>query len=943
MNRTASTSAAVHALYRDRAADFGRVLVVSFALSVAGCGSGKSADISTPRQQVSEGKYDLALPLLKSLLVEQPNSAEARYLLGVSLLRKRDPKAAEVELRKARELGQPDVQVVPALAEALLNLGKADRVLSEFAALKLADRAAQAALLATVAEAYMQKGQIDLAKEAANAALASSSTNIRAELVVARLEALQGRSDEALARLEALGKRTSLRDADVLQARGDILLYAKRDLEGALKSYADAIVARPDQVIAHFSRIQILLYKKDVEGVRAAYKSLQAIAPGLLQTRLVEAQLAFVENDFSKAKALVQGLLALVPEDVRLLTLSGAISLQTKEFQLGETNLSRAVQLAPGAPLAHKLLAQTHLLMGKPTAAIADLQALMDATPVDTTAVTLAAEAHLALGAFRLADDLYQRALAAAPDDPNVRLAAAVSRLARGDSAGLADLENLAVKANDDVAALAAISARLRRGEPDQALRQADALLARAPGVAKYQDLRGTVLLARGDREGATAAFRQALKIEPSYFPAVKKLSMIEVAARENSAAQKLLEDFTKTFPGHTEGRMSWIDWMIFQKRPSADVAAKLNELIGLDTRYIPARLKLVDLYLAAANPKAALSAAQDAVTAMPDRPELVEALGRAQVATSELQQAQKTYLKLSGLLPRSPMPLIRLADIQVSMNNSAAAESSLRRAVEIAPDRLEARRRLIALAMAGGKPEKALTVAREMRRAQPKSVNPYLFEAEIEVGQKNWPAAANVLQAGMAAGAAPVEVLASQLWVALSESKQAASADELLKKFDKASPAVAVAFFARLADLLMARGDWSSAERMYREVLKRQNSAVGALNNVAWLMAKQGKPGASEMSARALGVAKGNAALWDTHAIALAADGLLPKALEAAERATSIEPEDPGFRLTLARVLMQSKQPQRAREELKRLKALGASFGGAQEVTSMLRALGAD
>ena len=77
---------------------------------------------------------------LKSALQQQPDLAEARFLLGRALLDTGEAVLAEVELRKALDYKYPEATVVPVLAQALLAQGKGQRVIAEYATTQLAER-----------------------------------------------------------------------------------------------------------------------------------------------------------------------------------------------------------------------------------------------------------------------------------------------------------------------------------------------------------------------------------------------------------------------------------------------------------------------------------------------------------------------------------------------------------------------------------------------------------------------------------------------------------------------------------------------------------------------------------------------------------------------------------------------------------------------------------
>ena len=111
------------------------------------------------------------------------------------------------------------------------------------------------------------------------------------------------------------------------------------------------------------------------------------------------------------------------------------------------------------------------------------------------------------------------------------------------------------------------------------------------------------------------------------------------------------------------------------------------------------------------------------------------------------------------------------------------------------------------------------------------------------------------------------------------------------------------------------------------------------ALNNLAYVLAMQKKPGAVALAERALQRAPKSAAVLDTLALALAAEQQLPRALDVQKQAVAAAPDNHGFRLQLAKLMVQSGDKANARSELSALAALGNKFPRQAEVAALIQA----
>jgi Flp pilus assembly protein TadD len=114
----------------------------------------------------------------------------------------------------------------------------------------------------------------------------------------------------------------------------------------------------------------------------------------------------------------------------------------------------------------------------------------------------------------------------------------------------------------------------------------------------------------------------------------------------------------------------------------------------------------------------------------------------------------------------------------------------------------------------------------------------------------------------------------------------------------------------------------------------------VGANNNVAWVLMKEGKPGYLAFAERAGQIAPADASILDTLAAARAGEKQWVRALEAQRKAIELAPAAPGYRLNLAKLLIASGDAAAAKIELRNLAAMGDKFAAQSEVARLLRGL---
>ncbi|MDQ6680528.1 MAG: PEP-CTERM system TPR-repeat protein PrsT, partial [Pseudomonadota bacterium] len=160
------------------------------ASGLIACGEEKpEALIKSAKSYIEKSDDRAAVIQLKSALQQNPRSAEARFLLGRTMLDIGDAVSAEIELRKALDLRYPDAAVLPVLARALLLAGKHQKIVESYSSSVLAEPIATADLKTSVATAYAAQGDREKAEVAVNSALSTVPGYAPALLLSARLKA----------------------------------------------------------------------------------------------------------------------------------------------------------------------------------------------------------------------------------------------------------------------------------------------------------------------------------------------------------------------------------------------------------------------------------------------------------------------------------------------------------------------------------------------------------------------------------------------------------------------------------------------------------------------------------------------------------------------------------------------------------------------------------
>src|SRR6185503_9937866 len=149
--------------------------------------------------------------------------------------------------------------------------------------------------------------------------------------------------------------------------------------------------------------------------------------------------------------------------------------------------------------------------------------------------------------------------------------------------------------------------------------------------------------------------------------------------------------------------------------------------------------LALVRHHLSRNDASAALASAQRAITAFPDDLRVLDAVGDAQMAAGQFEQAIGSLRKVASAEPKNPLPLLRVGEACHAANDDAGARQAFQAVIALTPGDLPAHRGLIALAVSKQAWGEALDEAREVQRLAPQRPEGWRWEGGVQEAQKQW------------------------------------------------------------------------------------------------------------------------------------------------------------------------------------------------------------
>jgi putative PEP-CTERM system TPR-repeat lipoprotein len=676
--------------------------------------------LAKAQQAREKGDYKVAVIHLLNAANATPDDPRVRYLLGLSYKDDGNFAAALIEFRKALELHYDPAKVLPELGKSLLAMKRYDQLLEEVRVGTVTDNHAVAEILTLRA-----LGAMGLYRPAEGRDLLASALQVEPELADAlvgqalldvadgKIDAASGRVDRAIA--------SAPRNVDAWLLRGDLDRLLKRDSAGA---YRKVLELDPKNVLARVNLVSMDVAAEKYRDARVLLDELHKLAPDNPIASYMEGVIEFRRSNNAAAREWAARALKVAPRHIPSLLLFGATEVALGHYSAAPPYLAYVVDRLPENLYARKLLVISLKETGQTLKAREVLRSGFFHNPADIDLLVLAGEVALQANDLPAARGFFEKAVKADPKSASARTGLGASRLAVGETD----------RALDDLEAAAALDSRiyqadvllvmtnLQRGRYDQALKAIASLEKKQPTNPLTYNLKGSIYLAKADIPSARKYFQQALELQPTYLPAAQNLAQIYVAAGNPKLGRKLLEDILGTNDGNVETLLALAELAPRIGATSKEQIDWLQRARAASPGMARPALMLARAYSQAGQVDKAIEVVSEAQALDRDNVELLNALGEAQIAGGEKSKAVATYTRLASLQAKSAVAFYRLANAQALNSDTAGAASSLRKALELQPDYVDALSALVGLEIRGKRFDRS-----ESHRAPPAKAEPQI------------------------------------------------------------------------------------------------------------------------------------------------------------------------------------------------------------------------
>ncbi len=898
------------------------IRVVGIALAVAasllaGCGEKPETLVNSAKSYLADKDTNAAVIQLRNALQQEPNHAEARYLLGVTTFGQHDYLTAEKELRRALELGYAEDAVLPALARSMVENGKDRELIDEYGTRQLQAPAARAPFQTALGDAWLGQGKNDEAARAYADALQAQSGYAPAEAGRARVLATRGDMDGAR-RLVTATLKAHPDSVETLMLNAELLVAEGKNADAA-RAYARVIDLQPDNHAARRGQIAVLIAEKDYKRAAAQIEASKEAGGHDARLEYLQALLALREGRHSAAVEHVQQVLRGSPNHVPSLLIAGAAQLHMGEYVRAEESLRKVLDYLPRHEGARRMLVNAQLRMGQAERAQQTLEPLLIGSKANPQVLALAGEVHLANNDMSAATDYFERAAKLDRNDAAIRARLGQVHFAAGEEErGIEDLEDAsAADAENYRADLLLVLNHIRNKQFDQAAKALKTLEKKQPNNPVTHNVKGVLYIAQKQPEAGRASLEKALSIDPYYYPALMNLARLDIRDGKPAVARKRFEDALAQKPNNEQLLLGYANVLNSTGAGADEVARTVERAARENPTSASAHVALINYHRRSKNREAALSAAQRALASLPDNTAVLDAAGQAQLAAGETQQAISTFQKQVNASPNSPNGYLRLAQAYSVEKNVDGAIQALRKAIAIRPDLDSAKTQIVGLLLATHRTDEALAEARKLQKADAKDPLGYALEGDIYAAQSKWPDAERHYREALQRSPDSTAVFIKLHSV--FEQTDRGEGKALASKWVQAHPED-IAARNYLAERELREKDYSAAIGHYKAILSAQPRNALVLNNMAWASAQQKDPHAIEYAQKAYDIAPTNPAIMDTLGTLLVDKGEVERGLPLLEQAVKLAPEAPTIRINYAKALIKAGKGQAARTELQGL-----------------------
>ncbi len=770
--------------------------VFAILLFVAACGGQTKEDMVAEGNRLSsEGNYRGAIVFYKNALEQDSNYNDARV----------------------------------ALADAYLNAGRFDRAEKEFQKLYLQNPADENIFFKLV-RVYIQRGLTDKALLELDNYVGSHEENAKVFLLYGLANAAAGDLESGQSFMKkALALDPASIEIKMNLARIDL---ATNQFQKAYELASEVIDSDKKHVAAYYLAANAKLKMGEQGAAMQLYQDLLAVDPAQMQALLFSGVYQLEKNNFSSASNYAEQLKAKFPKRGEGSRLAGMILYRQQKYDEANLELQQSLGLQKNV-VTYFFLGLSQYANNELELALNQFQNALDINPSFERARIMVA---LVLFKQQRFDDAFQAVSIVLNNNPDNAIA-------------------LNVKGN-------ILLAQKRYDEGMEALDRATDI---NPGLVDAYLKKGVAHFAKGEKELGETELVSAVDAAPELVKNRIVLVTYYLKQKNYSEAVKVIKD---GFNGDSEDALlyNYLAAAYFAQKKFDDAIIALNKAKEVKPDYLTPYFNLAQYYASMGEYVKAIHEYQGILENQKNN--IRALLGMASVYGIEgndlaledvfekivqTQTAQGYVVAISYYLKKADIAKVRslveeglreypdtvdLLTVQGRLllldKDVTATEKIYRRIYELNPEQGSAL--LLRLYLASGEADKAKQFVSSVLSSNSLEDYSYLLASSFSLNKKDINGAIDVLQKGISKVKKPFR-LQVRLGNLLQSRGDVTQAEQLYSNVFSSAPKYAAAYMS-MGTLKEQAGDKGAARDYYKETIKRDKLNIGALNNLAYLLA---------------------------------------------------------------------------------------------------------
>ncbi len=378
---------------------------------------------------------------------------------------------------------------------------------------------------------------------------------------------------------------------------------------------------------------------------------------------------------------------------------------------------------------------------------------------------------------------------------------------------------------NQTAAVLSALALfDLREGK----MKEAEALLNRARELdskfAPANSLLGAIYQSEKDNVRAESAFAAAASSAPPRSPFRIQHAQFNLQIGQISAAKKILSETLKSAPDFIPAHILMAKVFASEKNYDEGITS-VEKVLALDGAHPDGLLLSAQLRMAKGDKEKAIIVLETATRIYPKAPQAHLSLGSAYYAKGEIGKAAASFAQALALAPEFPAAVLALAELNVRQADFGSAITSLKQLLKQTPALVDAQLLLATAYRLQGNLTEALSAYRQLLAIEPKNAQAHLYSGVILMQQGKNADARTALS--MAAELVPDDFTAQEhlVTIDIAEKKTAAAlgrVNELVARSPKQGRLQVL-----LARVFYAQANFPAAEAALRAAIELQPDSL--------------------------------------------------------------------------------------------------------------------